>query len=275
MSDVLIPSPKITSANQILFRAHMVGELMDAKDMQGFTDGHIDALVKMFSEQVEGRKEKIKSKYLEKGNEREKDSLTLKSCVELVVFNKNEERLSNEFITAIPDAFRGRSIHDADKTVDMKSSWSLQTFLKSKLKKLDKNYKWQGVEAMALTGAKSHDVTFCLVNGTAAHILKEKTSAKWNYDAIDPDAHEGYRDECKQIEINHIFDFHAFYEENPGFDFHNNIDDLIRHQIPMKKRIHTVTIERNEDEIKAMYERIVVCRNWMNKNLFKTKLIPA
>lgn len=193
----------------------------------------------------------------------------MKSCVTKTIFNKNEIRLKNEFVTAIPDAFKGKDIYSADETSDIKSSWSLLTFRKSKLRKLDRNYYWQGVTAMTLTGAKKHSVDFCLVNGTAAHILKEKVKAKWNFDAIDADAYPEYREKCKQIEINHIFDFHAFYEENPGFDFHNTIDDLIAHQIPMAERIHSFSFERKDEEIKALYARVNVCRKFLNENLFK------
>lgn len=271
METAIAPLHKITNADQILFRAHMVGEFMDSRDMKGFTDTQIDKLAEIYAEQVEGRREEITSKYLEKGNVRENDSLTLKSCVTKKIFNKNEIRLSNEFVTAIPDAFIGKDIYHAEETSDVKSSWSRITFLKSKLKKLNKNYKWQGVVACALTGAKKHSVDFCLVNGTADHILNEKRIKSYQKGMLDEHGNETplYIEKCKQIEINFIFDFEEFYEENPWFDFHNNFDTIRAHNIPMNERLHTVTFERNEDEIKALYERIKVCREFMNANLFK------
>lgn len=270
MIDEIIPTKPVTCAEEIFFRCSGLGYIMtDARSKSNpLSETCITHLIDVFVSAKYGRKEEARGKMLEKGNEREEDSITLVSAVTKQFFKKNDIRLRNEFIQGEPDLFTGESIRKADKTRDTKTSWSAHTFFRAKNKPLDKNYYWQGQGYMALTGAKQHSVDFCLVNGTAGAIIAEKRKASFRY-GIDAENDPGYIEECKQIEVNHIFDFSAFYEENPGFDFHNSFEDLQRHSIPMVERLYTVTFERNEDEIKALYERVATCRDWMNKILFK------
>lgn len=245
----------------------MIGEIMPADNPRGlFTDTHIEKMVEIFNELVHGRKDSVKSKFLDKGNVREEMAITLLSRVNKVKYRKNKERLSSTHTTGEVDLFIGDVIERANETIDTKCSWSKNTFDKARIKKFNPVYKWQGVSYMDLTGAKKHTVAYCLVNGTDKAIADEKRKVAWNY-GPDPDVHEGYIKECQQIERNHIFDIEEFKNEFPYFELHSHLDEWMW-DIPKEQRVHTITFERSETEIDRMKRRIDECREWMNKNLF-------
>lgn len=252
----------------ILFRCHKLGSIMPSEKARvDFTKTQIDAMVEIYAESVEGRKDFVQSKYLEKGNDREEDSITLLSLVSKKFYKKNDQRLSNDFITGELDLFEGESVKNAIETIDIKTSWSRPTFLKAKAKELDSDYYWQGMGYMGLSKAQKHTVAFCLVNGTANHIMAEKFRLQRTMGIIDPMAdNPEYKERCKQIEINHIFDLKNFIQENPAFDFDNDIETW-NFDIPMEKRVHVFEVARDEKEIEKMYKRIEECRGWMTKNL--------
>lgn len=62
-------------------------------------------------------------KQMKKGIEQENLSISLLSRVLKKVFNKNENRLKNQFITGLPDIFEGDSIENATAIYDVKSSF--------------------------------------------------------------------------------------------------------------------------------------------------------
>lgn len=254
-------------ANNIIFRCSSLGHLMSndrsGKDIGDTVKTH---LVDVYVSYQYKRKEFIDGKFLEKGNEREEDSITLISLTNKKFYKKNDIRLSNEFITGECDVFIGEDIREAEETIDVKTSWSAHTFFRSKNAKLNKLYKWQGVGYMWLTGAKKHTVSYSLVNGTAEAINDEKRYASYKY-GIDYDNSLEYIERCKQIEINHIFDIESFKSENPFFQFHNDVNKW-DFDIPREDRVFSVVIERNQADIDELIERIKLCREWMQDNLF-------
>jgi hypothetical protein len=259
----IVKGPEL-DVNTILFRCSSIGHLMPGpKEKEGqiqqTTKTH---LVDVFVSWKYGRREEVVGKNLDKGNEREEDSVTLVSLVKKKFYKKNNIRLSNEFITGEWDLSDGEPI---EETLDTKTSWSAHTFFRSKNKPLEDDYKWQGHGYMWLTGAKKHTVCYCLVNGTAQAIRDEKRKLAWRYGS-DPDAHPEYVKKCKQVEINHIFDMFSFKEENPGFDFHSDLSEW-KYDIPMIDRLHTFTFDRDEAKIEAIKQRVADCRDWIKNNL--------
>lgn len=216
------------------------------------------------------RREEITSKYLEKGNERENDALALCSKLLGVEYTKNDIRLYNDFIQGEPDTFRGPSIYKATSTLDTKVCWSAFTFFGVQGEKLNPDYEWQGHSYMDLTGAEEHTVAYTLINATAQTILDEKRKLSYKYGVLDWNSAENpiYVQKCKQIEINHIFDLTSFVDEFPYFEFHNEIEEW-SYDIPEKDRLYTVTIKRDEEKIRMMHNQVLLCREHMNKNLFK------
>jgi hypothetical protein len=269
------------NANEIKFRCSSLGHLMtDPREKAKKESGELAETVKthlvdVFVSAKYGRREEIMGKYLDKGNEREEDAITLVSRVTKRFYKKNTERLTNDYISGELDLFLGETVDNADETIDTKVSWSANTFFRAKNKPLDKMYEWQGVGYMALSGAKKHTVAYCLVNGTESAIANEKRILSYQNGMMDAGGNPSleFIERCKQIEINHIFDLAAFQKEYPHYDFANDVSKWT-YDIPMEERLFMISFERDEAEIERLYQRIRDCRRWMNENLFMEVLTP-
>lgn len=200
------------------------------------------ALLEMWTSHTFGRTKEINSKYIEKGLAVEEDSITLYSMVKKILFKKNEERLSNDYIIGTPDCFIGEDIMNASCIIDFKSSWDLFSFQKAKHGKLNKDYYFQLQGYMALTGAKESKLVYCLVNTPEKLINDEKRKLMWKMDAIDEN--EETDEAFAELERNMIFD-----------------------DIPMDQRIHEIIIPRNDDDIAMIYSKVIDCWEYINTNL--------
>lgn len=238
--------------------------LIEKRDNPELPEGVKTHLVNVYVSKAHNRREEIKGFTLEKGNMREDDSITLFSRTRKKFYKKNDEYLKNEYLVGCPDIYEGEAVVRADEIIDTKTSWSANSFFKSKFSPLPEDYFLQVQGYMALTGAKRGAVAFCLVNGTLKHILSEQNRLKWIYEDGSPE----YVKKCKQIEINHIFDRNAFMNENPEFISYISTPDW-NYDIPMKDRIHIFEFERDEKVIEAIYKRIDQCRKYMNETFFK------
>jgi hypothetical protein len=124
---------------------------------------YIKELVK---EDLFGYKSKIDSKYLTKGIELEDTSIDLYNEVHNTLYLKNTERLSNEFITGECD------INAEDKIIDIKTSWSLETFPPSPEDISNKDYEWQLRAYMWLYNKPKAELAYCMVS-TPDYLLKD------------------------------------------------------------------------------------------------------
>lgn len=202
-------------------------------------------LVDIFVSSKYGRKSDIKTKYTNKGLQVEEDSITLYSRATKILYKKNEERLSNEYVTGLPDLYEGESITNAELIIDIKSSWDIFTFFRSKTSPLNKLYYWQGQTYMALTGAKKFKLVYCLIKTPFTMIEDEKRKLSWSMGVIDPN-NKDYQEACQEIDRLMIYD-----------------------DIDLNERYFEIDIDRNDEDIEKMYQRIKDCREWMNVNLFK------
>ena len=124
---------------------------------------YIKELVK---EDLFGYKSTIDSKYLTKGIDMEDTSIDLYNEVHGTLYLKNTERLSNEFITGECD------INAEDKIIDIKSSWSLETFPASPYDVNNKDYEWQLRGYMMLYNKPKAELAYCMVS-TPDYLLKD------------------------------------------------------------------------------------------------------
>lgn len=266
------------TSSDIKFRCSGLGYLMTEPKLksEALSETAKTHLIDVFVSAKYNRREEITSKYLDKGNACEEDSITALSRVQKRMFNKNEEHLENDFIKGTPDIFIGESIKNAIETLDTKTSWSANTFFRVQKDAVDKMYYWQGQGYMWLTGAKKHTVAYCLVNGTEQAIIDEKRKLAYKMGVIDMTAkiNLDYILKCRQIEINHIYDLKMFMNHNPGFELDNLIENW-SYDIPLSERVFCFEFERNEDDILKLQNRITDCRAYMDKHLFKNELIEA
>lgn len=134
---------------------------------------YIKELVK---EDLFGYKSTIDSKYLTKGIDMEDTSIDLYNEVHGTLYLKNTERLENEFITGECD------INAEDKIIDIKSSWSLETFPASPEDVNNKDYEWQLRGYMMLYNKPKAELAYCMVN-TPDYLLKEWDN--WDIHKVD------------------------------------------------------------------------------------------
>lgn len=227
----------------IKFRCSSLGSLMtEARSKSETLSETCKAhLIEVFVEHKYGRIKDVDTKYMEKGREVEQDSLTLYSRLSRTFFTKNETRLENDWITGEPDAFIGKSIHEADVIIDTKSSWDLHSFWKARLSDVNKAYYWQLQGYCMLTGARSARLVYCLINTPESLVLQEKKRLWYKLEVIDEMAHPEYQEGCRQIELNMTFD-----------------------DIPIHDKCFVLEIQRDLDAFRAIQDRVVACREYMH-----------
>lgn len=125
------------------------------------------SLLEVYVKEVYGREKDIQTKPMKKGILAEDDSITTLSMYDGVLYQKNEKRYENEFITGTPDIVDG-------KVIDIKSSYDLWTFLANIDSKIDKGYWWQLQGYMWLTGLDKAELVYVLSNMPEEMILQEK-----------------------------------------------------------------------------------------------------
>lgn len=245
-------------------------KLINKRDNPELSATCIKRLIKVYAKAFHNREEDITSKYLEKGIECEEDSISTYCRVKKKFFKKNEINLTNKFTSGTPDFFDGPTdnILEAEEIIDVKSSWSLLTFLNSKMdKKVKHTYEWQGHTYLGLIpSAKRFRLAYVLSNSPAKNILDEKRKLQFMLGVIDPDVDPEYIRLCQKIERNHIFDMELFKTHNPGFDFHHDLDEW-KWDIPYDKRVHETVIERDQLAINKLYAKVPECRKWIKENL--------
>lgn len=247
----------MTDFNRALIRCSSLHHIMTNIKSDVLTKGHLTFVKQLHRELKWGRKRQIKSKYVEKGILQEEDAITLLSRMKGIVLKKNEERISNSFITGIPDLYLGESIRKAKEGYDTKCSWSVETFPYPD-EELDPEYEFQNHGYMALTNAEKWTTSFCLVNAPAHQVMGEKFSVQRRYNFSELDT--TFIEMCKEIEKNMIFDIDQFMRDNPHFDLHN---DSWSYDIPKEERVLEFTVTRDENVIDKIYERVKLFRSEM------------
>ena len=229
-----------------LFRCSSIGHIMSepisktAKERGDLSEGAKTHLIDVYVFRKYGRQTDIFSKYLEKGLAVEEDSITLFSRVKRKFYKKNETHLKNDFLMGTPDLYDGESINHASLIVDIKSSWDIFTFFRNLTKGVNKDYYWQLMGYIALTGAKKAILAYCLVNTPELLILDEERKLMYRMNAgtiENPD----YIEACEKLRELSIYD-----------------------DIPMKQKVIEFTIDRNDGEIERIYSKVKRCREFLN-----------
>lgn len=139
-------------------------------------------------ERIYGRRKDIKSKYLDKGNICEDNSLDfIAEKLGYGMLAKNERNFENDYFTGTPDVILN------DHLIDVKNSWDCFTF---PLFDNDVNpaYYAQGQVYMNLTGLKRYKLIYVL-SDTPQHLIEKE--AFWyckdnGYEELDDDIHNKF-----------------------------------------------------------------------------------
>jgi hypothetical protein len=228
--------------NKILFRCSSLGKIMTNPRSKSETLSETckTYLIDVFIKEKYGREKVLDNKYINKGLQAEEDAITLFSRAKKSFFKKNDTRLTNEFLSGEPDLFVGETVTSATEIIDIKTSWDIFTFWKSKLDDLNKDYFYQLQGYMCLTGAKSSTLAYCLIDTPQILVDDEKKKLFYKMGLIDEN--KDFIEACAKIDTNMVYS-----------------------DIPIAERIHTIEIQRDEEVIEQMKSRIVECRKYLNE----------
>ena len=195
----------------------------------------ISYLDEIFIYETTGREKDISNKYMEKGLLVEEDSISILTQVTKRFYVKNKEKYENEYVKGTPDIVE-------NVIIDIKSSWDLWTFAKAEV---SKNYYWQLMGYMWLTGRTESLLYYCLVDAPDKLLQDELRKLSWKMFMIDP-IDPLYVEAEEKVKKNMIFD-----DINP------------------EHKVKKFEVKYNEWDIEALKKRIGECREYLcNKKTF-------
>jgi hypothetical protein len=100
----------------------------------------------------------LNNKYIIKGIEQEQDSIDLVNAVRFTDYKKNKVRLETEVMTGECDILLD------DAIIDIKTSWSLETWPATAEDGDESLYEWQGRAYMYLYDRLSFELIYCMVS---------------------------------------------------------------------------------------------------------------
>ena len=183
-------------------------------------------------EETLGIKKEFSSRYTDKGNIQEDTAIEMASKVLSLPFAlKNTEYFENEFIKGTPDLIL------EDEIVDIKCSWDGTTFPWFEDELPNKDYYWQMVGYMWLTGRTKARIVYCLVDTPEDIVQDEIRRTSWKKFEIDV-TEETETEVRAKHEFSHI-------SEN--------------------KRIRTYLVELTDEDIAKVTERVLEANKYYNE----------
>ena len=165
------------------FRASQLGKLMTSSRSKGEVLGQTakSYIIQKSKEDFFEYKTELTNKYVMKGIHQEQDSIDLLNAVRFENYKKYEHRAENEWLTGSCDIITEELI------IDIKSSWSLETFPATNYELKDlSEYEWQGRAYMWLYDRPRFELCYVMVS-TSDDILSDYDSyAIHKVDHIDP-----------------------------------------------------------------------------------------
>jgi hypothetical protein len=145
-----------------------IGSLMTSptnkKDI--LSKGAITYIKTKAKENFYGYRSEINSKYIQKGLMQEQDSIDLVNTVRFEAYEKNTVRMVDEYMTGEADIVTDNLI------IDVKTSWSLETFPVMAEDGYDTIYEWQLRAYMRLYDRPKAELIYCMVT-TSNELLNE------------------------------------------------------------------------------------------------------
>jgi hypothetical protein len=141
------------------FRSSSLGKLMTSarsksEVLSQTAKSHIEQLAK---ENFFNYRNQISSRYLDKGQQQEPDSIELLNTVRMESYTKHIGRVSNDYLTGECD------IITSDTIIDIKTSWSIDTWPALPQDGINSDYEWQMRAYMMLYDRPQAEVIYCLV----------------------------------------------------------------------------------------------------------------
>jgi hypothetical protein len=220
-------------------RCSSLGQIMSNSRKKGELSKTAQSCIKQIvKEEMLGVRRMLSNKYLDKGIMMEDAAIDLVvERYELDPFTtaKNEEYFENDFIKGTPDIILEDSVRD------IKCSWGIDTFPLFDTEIPTKDYYWQLMGYMALTGKRKAFLDYCLVDTPQHLIQRELDSMAFRGGELSKET---------EAEVRHNMTFY---------------------HVPLELRVKTFEIDWDEDAWEAIKNRITECGDF---NLTLTQLQP-
>jgi hypothetical protein len=137
-----------------------IGKLMTAPKLKSeqLSETAKTEIRKIAKEQFFGFSSSITTKPMIKGKDWEEESIALVNQVRGTFYVKNKERFENEFLTGEPDIILD------DMIIDIKTSWSLETWPATPDEGVNKDYMWQLFAYCWLLGKWQAELIYCMID---------------------------------------------------------------------------------------------------------------
>ena len=186
---------------------------------------------KWLTERIYDRKEDVSSKYMDKGNIMEDNSIDfIAEYLDYGSLLKNEHFYENDFMTGTPDLITG------DGIIEIKNSWNCFTFPLFEDDIPNKGYFYQVQGYMHLTGLKKAKLIYTLMD-TPEHLIEKE-----------------YR----------------FKSSNTYMEYDEFKEKYLYDKIQDNFKIKIFEIDYDESVIDDIYDRVTNCRKYIDLLLEKT-----
>jgi hypothetical protein len=233
---------KITD-NQKLELADLLVKKENSKKII-LSDGCIEMLMEAYAWETYRKKplkEVFEQQQMKKGKLAEGEGIKLLSVVDGVLHTKYEgERITNDYLSGLPDIFTGEEVMSATKITDIKNTFDYPTFLKKINNGLDPGNEEQVQGYLDITGAPEGLIAYTLVD--MPEIMRADYKRRMFYDG------------------NYVT------EESPDFlkKWEEWEQSMTFVEIPLQQRVYKIAIQPFTDfERLQIYDKVKVCRQWL------------
>ena len=163
-------------------RASQLGKIMTSSKTKGevLSKTCKTYIQELAIEHKYGIRKEFWSRYTDKGNEVEDEGIELVNDVlDLGFIYKNDENLTNDYLTGTPD------VNTNEILLDVKCSWDATTFPFFETECPNKDYYYQLQGYMWLTGKDEALLCYCLVNTPFQIVEDEVRREHWKQGLID------------------------------------------------------------------------------------------
>lgn len=216
---------------QFRIRASAAGQIMkSARSGKGMGETAKGYLEQWYKDQLYDRYKQFSTKYTEKGLSVEADAIQYLSDLRGVEYRKNDLHMADDFFIGTPD------IITADSVIDVKCSWDCFSFPLFDTELPTQDYYYQMQVYMELTGLNRAEVVYLLMDAPDSMIDREALM------------------EARRLGMDEI-EMELFDEVKARMTYSGLPDSL---------RVKVFKIERNDECIDKMKERVVQCREYLN-----------
>lgn len=206
-----------------------------AKEMGELSATTKTYLTELYAQHKYGRKQELDNKYVRKGIGQENESLLLLSEVLNQFFEKNEETFESDYLIGTPDCFD----EDGETVIDVKSSYSIFTFLSNLDGKLEPSYELQLQAYMLLTGRNKAKLAYCLVDNPTEEIEWQKQLLMRKLNCISEESPEFVKEWDKKSKLYTFSD------------------------IPEEQRVLIFNVEQDPDFEGKLISKTIKCREYL------------